>query len=460
MHYPWWYVPIITSPMLIAGIATFHVFVAMYAVGGGLFLANETRYANRTKNTALLNYLQQHAWFFILITVVYGAITGVGIWWTIGLASPLATEVLIHIFVFGWAMEYVFFVIEIVSAFIFYYYWGRLEPKTHQLIGWIYAGSAWMSLLIITAITAFMLNAGAWTQTRDFWAAFFNPETIPQTLARTGGAMLLAALYVYLHSSFTQRDESLRHLLARRSTRPALIGSNLILIGGVWWLLGLPESARAALTGAATLNLLMLLIFAVTVLVFFLFYLGPYTHPDWISPGFALVMFLLGLTAVGTGEFIREAVRKPYIVNQVVLGNQILPEEMARTQQAGYLESGVWTKAYVTARYPQVLTQGTVDPYKLLALPAESQVDLGRVLFQHHCNDCHAVSTGLSGVGELTRGWKPDMIRTMVAHPEKTRFFMPPWAGNDAEVELLAEYIATIQLEYPYKPPIGQPARR
>jgi AGZA family xanthine/uracil permease-like MFS transporter len=35
---------------------------------------------------------------FILLTVVYGAITGVGIWWTIGLASPLATEALIHIF--------------------------------------------------------------------------------------------------------------------------------------------------------------------------------------------------------------------------------------------------------------------------------------------------------------------------------------------------------------------------
>ena len=43
--------------------------------------------------------------------------------------SPLATEVLIRTFVFGWATEWVFFVVEIASAFIFYYYWGRLAAK-------------------------------------------------------------------------------------------------------------------------------------------------------------------------------------------------------------------------------------------------------------------------------------------------------------------------------------------
>ena len=59
-----------------------------------------------------------------------------GIWWTIGLASPLATQVLIRTFVFAWATEYVFFIAEIVSAFIFYYYWGRLPaegPHDHRL---------------------------------------------------------------------------------------------------------------------------------------------------------------------------------------------------------------------------------------------------------------------------------------------------------------------------------------
>ena len=125
--------------MLIGIIATVHVLVSHYAVGGGLFLAVELSHAYRTKDREYLAYLKRHAGFFILLTVVFGAITGVGIWWTIGLASPLATELLIRTFVFGWATEWVFFVLELISAFIVYYSWGKLAEKTHVTIAWIYA---------------------------------------------------------------------------------------------------------------------------------------------------------------------------------------------------------------------------------------------------------------------------------------------------------------------------------
>ena len=41
MHFPWWYVPLLTAPMLIAIVSTVHMLVANYAVGGGIFLAVE-----------------------------------------------------------------------------------------------------------------------------------------------------------------------------------------------------------------------------------------------------------------------------------------------------------------------------------------------------------------------------------------------------------------------------------
>ncbi len=206
MHYPWWYVPYLTAPMLIGIIATVHVLVSHYAVGGGLFLAVELNHAYRTKDRQYLEYLKRHAAFFILLTVVFGAITGVGIWWTIGLASPLATELLIRTFVFGWATEWVFFVLEIISAFIVYYYWGKLAEKTHVIIAGIYALAAWISLVLITGITAFMANPGDWINNSNFWTAFFNPQFIPQVIARTGGALLLTSLYVYLHASLVIKD--------------------------------------------------------------------------------------------------------------------------------------------------------------------------------------------------------------------------------------------------------------
>jgi cytochrome d ubiquinol oxidase subunit I len=449
MHYPWWHVPFLTGPMLIAVVSLLHVVVSHYAVGGGLFLAAETQHAYRTGNRVYLAYLKDHAWFFILVTVVYGAITGVGIWWTIGLASPLATEALIHVFVFGWAMEYVFFLVEVTSAFIFYYYWDRLDPWTHQMVAWIYAFSAWMSLVLITGITAFMLNPGGWPAHHRFWTAFFNPQLAPQVLARTGGSLLLASLYVYLHAALTVKPPRLYRLIESRSARPALLGAVLVVIGGVGWYVWLPQSARAALVDASVLNVLMVLLFACTVAVFAMLYLGPYRNPGWLSPGFAILLFASGLGAITTGEYIREAVRKPYILYNVVLGNQILPEEIPPLRRSGYLEGGTWTKALVAARYPQVMSAGKVDAAKLLGLPESDQVHLGETLFQYHCNDCHAAADGYSALTQLTRGWTAEMIHPVVEHPEKAHFFMPPWAGTTEEAELLTKYLVSIAPPHP-----------
>jgi len=339
--------------------------------------------------------------------------------------------------------------LEIASAFIFYYYWGRLDAKTHQTMGWIYAVSAWMSLVLITGITAFMLNPGDWPQNRSFWVGFFNPQFLPQVLARTGGSFLLASLYVYLHAAFKVKDPALRNLIESRSARPALWGAVLIVLGGVGWYIYLPESAKAALAAASVLNVLMVLIFVITVAVFVMLYLGPYRNPRWLSPGFAILFFAFGLAAVTTGEYIREAVRKPYVVYNVVTGNQILAEDIPRLRRTGYLEGGVWTKAFVSHQYPQVMNEGKIDKARLLALPATDQVKLGEVLFQYHCNDCHAATKGYSAAGQMIRGWTPEMIRTVVEHLEKAHFFMPPWAGTPEEAELLTKYLMSIAPPHP-----------
>ena len=59
MHYPWWYVPFLTSPMLIAVISVVHVFVSHYAVGGGCSWRSRRSYAYRTQNRDYLAYLKR-----------------------------------------------------------------------------------------------------------------------------------------------------------------------------------------------------------------------------------------------------------------------------------------------------------------------------------------------------------------------------------------------------------------
>src|SRR5208282_6135471 len=111
MNYPVWQLGF-PGGLLIAAVAVLHVFVSHFAVGGGAFLVLTEHRAYRYHDADLLAYVKRHSKFFALVTVVFGAVTGVGIWFTIGLISPTATSDLIHIWVWGWAIEWVFFFLE------------------------------------------------------------------------------------------------------------------------------------------------------------------------------------------------------------------------------------------------------------------------------------------------------------------------------------------------------------
>lgn len=187
MNYPVWDVPIIGSVWVIGAIAIFHVMISHFAVGGGLYLAYAETKARRENRADWLEVIRGHSKFFLILTGVFGAISGVGIWFAIGLASPESTSTLIHNFVFGWAIEWCFFIVEIATVMVYYYTWDRVDARTHLRLGWLYAGSSWCTLVIINGILTFMLTPGdAWLsvagtgqEASKFWYAFFNPTYWP-----------------------------------------------------------------------------------------------------------------------------------------------------------------------------------------------------------------------------------------------------------------------------------------
>ena len=428
MHYPWWYVPGLTAPMLIAIIAVVHVFVSHYAVGGGILIALENQFAIKTKDHAYRDYWHKHTRFFVLLTVAFGAITGVGIWWTIALASPLATEKLIRTFVFGWAIEWVFFIVEITAAFIAYYFWTKLPEKTHIVIAWIYAAAAWISLVLITGITAFMLDSRGlfahWTETGNFWHAFFNVQFLPQMIARTGGAILLAALYVFLHAAWVYRNDPNNPLfekVIRRMSRPLLFGIVTIIIGVAWSCALLSDNILLTLERSVFLNVLVTLFFGISVLVTLLIFFGPIRHPKSVNFGFAVSIFILSLTALSVIEFVREAVRKPWIVDQVVLGNQIYADEVAQRQKEGFLRSS-----------------------DLLPVPSD-KLGQGGMVFMYHCNNCHALEHGMSAVGPLLYGKSKERITEEIRHLNSSVLSMPPWSGTEDEIDILVNFLISIR---------------
>ena len=209
MNYPVWDLTTYGGGFLIALVAIVHVLVSHFAVGGGAFLVTLEYKAYKNENAGLLDYVKKHSKFFLLLTMVFGGITGVGIWWTIALLNPAATSSLIHIFVFGWAAEWVFFVMEIVALFIYFYTFGKMDRKNHMIVGLIYFFAAWMSLFLINGIIDFMLTPGAWLENGNFWSGFFNPTFWPSLVFRTGISLVLCGVFGFVTAAFL-KDAKLR----------------------------------------------------------------------------------------------------------------------------------------------------------------------------------------------------------------------------------------------------------
>ncbi|MCL4807473.1 MAG: cytochrome ubiquinol oxidase subunit I, partial [Thermoanaerobaculia bacterium] len=168
--------------ILIALVAILHVVVSHFAVGGGLVMAALETAAVKRNDRPLRDLVKRSSMILLLVSTVFGAISGVGIWFTIGVVHPAATSSLIHTFVWAWATEWTFFLLEVVAALAWVATWDKVSPRTHLFLIWIYAFAAFMSLVVIQGILGFMLTPGKFPATFSFWDGFLNPTYLPGIL--------------------------------------------------------------------------------------------------------------------------------------------------------------------------------------------------------------------------------------------------------------------------------------
>lgn len=421
MNYPVWYLPGVGGGLLIAIIAVVHVFISHFAVGGGLYLVLAERKGIREKSAAILEFTRSHTKFFLLMTVVAGGITGVAIWWIISLVHPSATSLLIHTFVFGWAIEWVFFLVEIVSIFIYFYTFGRMDDRTHQIMGWIYFIAAWLSLFVINGIIGFMLDPGTWPEDRSFWSGFFNPLFWPALAFRTAVACMFAGVYAFLTTAFLGDPETKRSMTLF-SAKWVLASWLAAIPCGIWYYLDVPAEARALIAGASpTIQRALLAglwaVSALAVLTLLLVILKPARHTRPVS----FFIFLCALVFMGAFEWTREAARRPYVVNGVLYSNGIARADVPRLQRTGYLEAALWTR------------HKGVDE--------ENLMEAGKELFVHQCHACHTIGGFNNDILARTRSMSFPAMASYIRTIHEKRYFMPPFAGTEAEVRALATFI-------------------
>ncbi len=424
MNYPIWEIPSIGTAFLVALISIPHVYVSHFAIGGGLFLVLTEIMGYREKSAAILDYTKKHAKFFLLLTMVFGGMTGVGIWFIIALANPAAVSSLIHTFVFGWAIEWVFFVGEIVALFIYYYTFGKMEKKRHIRVGWIYFIFAWLSMVVINGIVAYMLTPGKWLETKLFWDGFFNP-TYWQSLAfRSLFALMIAGLFGLLTASFL-KDQKIRLKLVRYSAKWLLFPVVLFLASALWYINSVPEFTRALILVKSPRTAMFIKGFICLVPALILGTLIMVVKlPASLKRSVAFVLVILGLLQMGCFELTRELARRPYIISNYLYSTSIYVDDVDVVNKNGLLAEAKWVRH-------KNLTEANM-------------LEAGHDLFRISCLPCHTVNGFFNDLVPLTEKYTEFGLDTYLNGVGKVKSeYMPPFMGNAQERKALARYIVS-----------------
>jgi mono/diheme cytochrome c family protein len=409
--------------MVIGGLGIFHVFLAQMAIGGGMLLCyfEWLRRTGRSRSAGW--FINGYFQALVLVSFVLGAVTGVAMWFTSIQVSPRTIGVLVDEFHWIWATEWTFFCVEVVSGYTFLRYKDKLSGRGRMALLAVYSTASWFSLFWINGILSFQLTPGLWTTTHNVWAGFFNPSFWPSLLYRTVAAMAIAALAacVVINLSTSLDREARRELIGRASV--FLTPMVLMPFLGVWFLLSMPADSRSwVLGGSVTMTMFMGMGIGASLLIG-AYALGAFWYLKLYINGFtAALLCAIAFAATAGGEFVREGVRKPYSIRQVLYSNSLRPDELAPLRQNG-----------AVANDPYPLADGIDYP--------NEQLKTGAKVFRLLCSVCHTYD-GANGLAALTDQWTLDQKRLNIAQLQRTKGFMPPFAGTAGDVEAIVQLLS------------------
>lgn len=457
--YPIFEMPVIGQRMLMAINAILHVFVSHGgAVGGSVVLVLLAIWAHKRNDLAAYNMVHKLLMVFFIISTSVGALTGIGMWIHANILSPNAIGGLIRVFFWKWFTEWIIFNFEVILLLLWFMQWKKNastpegRAKSNR-IGTYYAVSSWLTMVIITAILAFMLTPNfegqPWVDPEvfpgkvDYNNALFNPTWGPSLLFRTFSAIAFAAslaiMWTWFISTFSSNpeDKDAKPRIIKFLATIMVITVPISMVFGYWYLSIIPDAAKAMIPTAMMtrafedrfdmMYLIILGLGGIVGIATLIAYFAPKRMP-YIAATAMVAAFLLFW---GYEERVREFIRKPFIIYNYMYANGIRPTDVPYLNKAGILKHATFID----------------EDKKVLKADGSNINEVGHSIYLIECRICHT-SNGINGLKGLTKGWSKEAIRARLDNlPGGGTPYMPPFVGTSADKDALANYIYSLNKE-------------
>lgn len=434
--YPTWYEPMVGSGWVVALIATFHVLASHTSVGAALLFAYLSHKAYREDREDLLDFIKKYGLFLMVFTYVAGSITGPGIWYSTTVASPNGIGALIHSFVWKWATEWVFFVIEVVGVYMIVYLVGRVDKQTHMKISVIFGIASLATMVIIVGILSFMMLPGkeVWFEEGGYLNGFYGTNTFIQTGMRMAFMFTMTAVVGGIVVS-SIKDAAFKKEMARKLGWLGIISTLTGAAMFQWYLTSVPSQALLVMENRLPDYFVpsIMAVLAGTLAYFIITMLRPQVLVQGFAGAMTVIILVAGLWPEETA---RESMRKPYVAGQYVYSNQVIARDVPGMDIKSQLP--IIEKVGILKAHP-------FTPDHLKEVNDGNMIQSGEFIAMTYCSNCHSPSE--TGIRPLHRYFPDNITQERMEKYVKGVLttgniaYMPKMPMLDSEVKALSAYL-------------------
>ena len=296
-------------------------------------------------------------------------------------------------------------------------------------------------MAIIVAILGFMMDPGSWLENKTLFSGFTNPIYFPQLIFRTPVAMMMGGCFALMLTMYIlkknnpEKPKIIRFisLWIIQWTPIAALGAFIyywfiprLMIGNMPVAIG----TQAFQTWYSSLVWVIAGTVGIGLLVSTFGLIAPRRLPKHLM----IVPLLASFLFLGTFERLREFIRKPYVIGEYMYANGILVEEYPLFQQEGILKHSSFSE--------------------ISEITEKNKLQAGQDVFYLSCTRCHTTH-GINSIVtnfEIMYGKdKPldlEQMKTYIKGMHNVRTYMPPFPGNEKELDALSAFIQN-QQKYP-----------